>query len=138
MTFGNRRGKALLLEERRVQRAQREEAAGKLLARVPDLTSLSLSIHETRPDGCIGDTQYLRRVVLEHAPALFEVPCAYLGCEDGGYDVTREILHALAGHLTRFDGEQPCRGRSGAHDCTRVLRYAGTATYRETASIDRK
>lgn len=138
MPFGNRREKALLLEERRVQRAQREGAAGKLLTQAPDLTSLSLSIRETRPDGCVGDTEYLRRVVLEHAPALFEVPCAYRECKDGGYDVTREILHALAGHLTRFEGEQPCRGRFGAHECTRVLHYAGTATYRETAPVDRK
>jgi hypothetical protein len=132
MAFANRRReKEILREERRVQRQQREDAAGKLLARAPDLTSLSISIRETRPEGCVSDTQYMRRVVVEHAPALFEVPCAYPECEDGGYEVTREILHALAARLTHFEGEQSCRGRTGSQDCTRILRYAGTATYRD-------
>ncbi len=132
MAFGNRRReKDILREERRVQRVQREDAAGKLAAQAPDLTSLSITIRETRPEGCVSDTQYTRRVVLEHAPALFEVPCAYPECEDGGYDVTREILLSLAAHQTKFEGEQSCRGRCGSLECTRVLRYAGTATYRE-------
>jgi hypothetical protein len=132
MAFGNRRReKDILREERRVLRVQREDAAGKLLARAPDLASLSISIRESRPEGCVSDTQYTRRVVLEHAPALFEVPCAYPECEDGGYDVTREVLLSLAAHLTSFAGEQACRGRCGSLECTRVLHYAGTATYRE-------
>jgi len=132
MAFGNRRReKDILREERRVQRVQREDAAGKLLVQAPDLTSLSITIRETRPEGCVSDTQYTRRVVLEHAPALFEVPCAYPECEDGGYDVTREILLSLAARQPHFEGEQSCRGRCGSLECTRVLRYAGTATYRE-------
>ena len=132
MAFGNRRReKDILREERRVQRVQREDAAGKLLVQAPDLASLSISIRETRPEGCVSDTQYTRRVVLEHAPALFEVPCAYPECEDGGYDVTREILLSLAARQTHFEGEQSCRGRCGSLECTRVLRYAGTATYRD-------
>ena len=136
MAFGNRRReKDILREERRVQRVQREDAAGKLVTQAPDLASLSISIRETRPEGCVSDTQYTRRVVLEHAPALFEVPCAYPECEDGGYDVTREILLSLAAHRTHFEGEQSCRGRCGSLECTRVLRYAGTATYREARAL---
>ncbi len=132
MAFGNRRReKDILREERRVQRVQREDAAGKLLTLAPDLTSLSITIRETRPEGCVSDTQYTRRVVLEHAPALFEVPCAYPECEDGGYDVTREVLLSLAARHAHFEGEQSCRGRCGSLECTRVLRYAGTATYRD-------
>ncbi len=59
------------MEERRDQRVQREDAAGKLLKRAPDLLTLSLVIRETRPEGCVSNTQYTRRVVVEHAPALF-------------------------------------------------------------------
>ena len=132
MAFANRRReKDILREERRVQRVQRQDAAGTLLSRAPELTSLSIAIRETRPEGCVSDTQYVRRIVLEHAPALFEVPCAYPECEDGGYEVTREILLALAAHHTHFEGEQSCRGRTGGRDCTRVLHYTGTATYRD-------
>ena len=119
-------------EERRVQRQEREGAAGRLLAAVPALATLDLSIHETRPDGCLGDNHYIRRIVVEHAPALFEIPCSYPDCEDGGYDLTREVLHALARGLPRFEGDRTCRGRCRAVDCTRVLRFVATATYRAT------
>lgn len=111
-------------------RNKREQAAGKLLHKVPDLTSLSLEIREIGSSNGKSETQYIRRVVLEHAHALFEMPCSYSSCTDGGYDATREILDALASRAPRFEGEHPCRGSCGSSACTRVLRYVGTATYR--------
>lgn len=131
MSFPNRRRDAER-EERRIQRIQREDTAGKLLLRAPELTSLSLALHERRPEGCVSDNHYIRRIVVEHAHALFEIPCSYPQCEDGGYELTREILYALALQRERFEGEVPCGGQCGAHACTRVLQYVGTATYRET------
>jgi len=124
-----RRGKAEL-EERIARRREREQVAGKLLAKVPSLGLLEIAIHEARPDGCLGDNQYIRRIVIEHAPALFEVPCSYPGCEDGGYDLTREILRALEELQVHFQGERHCEGRCRTVDCTRVLRYVATASYR--------
>lgn len=132
MSFSSRRKE---MEERRDQRVQREDAAGKLHTRAPDLIALSLVIRETRPEGCVSNTQYTRRVVVEHAPALFEVPCSYPQCEDGGYDVTREILAALAGHQEKFEGTVSCRGRCATLDCARVLHYVATATYRAERSV---
>jgi hypothetical protein len=116
--------------ERRAQRDEREMAAGKLSERVPDLTSLAIAIHETRPSGCVADTHYIRRVVLESAPALFELTCSERDCEDGGHDLTREVLSALVAGRVQFQGEQVCRGRCGPVDCGRALRYIATATYR--------
>ncbi len=130
----NRR-KNIEREERMVLRGKREEAAGKLLHKVPDLTSLSLEIREIRPNGCTNDTQYIRRVVVEHAHALFEMPCSYSSCDNGGYDATREILAALASRVTRFEGECTCRGSCGGEFCSRVLRYVATATYRPRSDI---
>jgi hypothetical protein len=130
MSPGNRR-KNIEREERLTLRHERETAAGKLLEKVPHLTSLSLAIDEARPDGWASDAQYIRRVVVEHAAALFEVPCSYAYCKDGGYDMTREILDSLASRKARFEGERACRGSCGTGgDCTRVLRYVATATYR--------
>lgn len=111
-------------------RGKREQAAGKLLQKVPDLTSLNLEIRESRPNGLTNDTQYIRRVVVEHAHALFEMPCSYSSCDNGGYDVTREVLSALASRAARFEGECACRGSCGGEFCSRVLRYVATATYR--------
>jgi hypothetical protein len=129
MNLGSRR-RNIEREERIVERDRREDAAGKLTQRIPDLTSLSLSIHEARSDGCTSDTQYIRRIVVEHAPALFEMRCSYAYCSNGGYDVTREVLNALASRAARFEGESACRGSCGEQYCSRVLRYIGTATYR--------
>lgn len=126
----SRRQQMVEREERRVQRVEREDSAGKLLTKVPDLTGLALDIREVRPDGCVADNHYIRRVVVANAPALFEVRCSYADCEDGTYDLTWEILAALASHKTRFEGQHNCRGRCRAVDCTRVLRYVATATYR--------
>ena len=124
-----RRGRAER-EERVARRREREDVAGKLRAKVPGLAVLEIAIHEARPDGCLGDTQYLRRIVIEHAPALFEIPCSYPGCEDGGYDVTRDFLRALEAQQVHFEGERRCEGRCKTIDCTRVLKYVATASYR--------
>jgi hypothetical protein len=129
MSLVNRR-KNIEREERQVARGQREDAAGKLAQRVPDLASLSLAIQETRPDGVASNTQYIRRVVVDQAPALFELPCSYSYCTDGGYDLTREIIDALSSRMARFEGERACRGSCGSEYCSRVLRYVATATYR--------
>jgi hypothetical protein len=117
-------------EERMLLRGKREQAAGKLLQKVPDLTSLNLEIRESRPNGLTNDTQYIRRVVVAHAHALFEMPCSYSSCDNGGYDVTREVLSALASRAARFEGECACRGSCGGEFCSRVLHYVATATYR--------
>ncbi|AUX45793.1 hypothetical protein SOCE26_072890 [Sorangium cellulosum] len=116
-------------------RGKREEAAGKLLQKVPELASLSLDIRETRSNGSTNDTQYIRRVVVEHAHALFEMPCSYSSCSNGGYDATREILAALASRAPRFEGETVCRGSCGGEFCSRVLRYVATATYRPLPGV---
>jgi len=116
--------------ERRNQRMAREDAAGKLLERAPDLTDLHIEIDETPRGGSVGGTRYIRRVVLAQAPALFEVSCSEPRCRDGGYDVTSEILAALASRRTLFEGQQSCAGRCSLGDCGRVLHYVATATYR--------
>jgi hypothetical protein len=115
--------------ERRSRREEREVSAGKLLARAPDLVALDIAMHESRPGSCY-DNHFIRRVVIAHASALFEVACSYADCKDGGYDLTREVLSALARRQPRFEGEQACRGRCNVIDCTRVLRYVATASYR--------
>ncbi|MGK4002921.1 hypothetical protein WMF31_09895 [Sorangium sp. So ce1036] len=122
-------------EERMALRGQRERAAGKLLQKIPDLESLSLEIRETRPNAPTNDTQYIRRVVVEHAHALFEMPCSYSSCDNGGYDATQEILSALAARSMRFEGECVCRGSCGGEFCSRILRYVATATYRPRSDV---
>lgn len=131
----SRRQQQVEREERRALQARREDSAGKLLAKIPNLVSLDLSIHEGSSNGAVGESHYIRRVVVGQAPALFELRCSNTHCEDGVYDLTREILSALASRQSRFEGKHACRGQCRTTECTRTLRYVATATYREPLSM---
>jgi len=99
----SRRQNQLERQERRAQQNEREDSAGKLLVKVPELTALSLAIHEGRPDGCLGENQYIRRVVVDHAPALdvvvVHVPSVREVCTDAGVLDEFPQSHACLGVL---------------------------------------
>jgi hypothetical protein len=116
--------------QRFAERRRREDEAPRLLALVPGLESLRLEFRESRAGGQMVDLAHTRRVVVERAPALFELPCQDSSCKDGGHDITRAIVEALRGGAERFEGEDVCRGQVGTAECNRVLTYVGTATYR--------
>lgn len=109
------------------ERREREDSAERLHDLVPRLSSLALEVREARGDE-IG-VSYVRRVVLEKAPALFEIPCTDPDCKEGGHDVTAPILRALRAAQTRFEGEHTCDGQLGRGECRRVLRYVGLAAF---------
>ena len=125
--FGQRNSEAA---ERLAERRRREDSAPRLLARVPKLDSLKLEIQEVRAGVLIGESTYVKRVPVEHAPALFDLPCLDNTCKDGGHDVSHDILRALESGQTSFEGEDACNGHSGNAQCRRVLRYVATATYK--------
>jgi hypothetical protein len=115
--------------QRSRERRDREDAAERLHAVVPRLGSLALEVREARGEE-IG-VSYVRRVVVERAPALFDLPCTDPDCKDGGHDVTAPILRALRSAQTRFEGEHACHGQIGRGQCQRVLRYVGLAAFSE-------
>jgi hypothetical protein len=115
--------------ERQTSRHLREDEAGRLLDKVPALTSLSIAMQEAPADNRANDTRYTRRVVLEHASSLFEVRCSDAHCDEGVYDLTRHLVAALAAGSTHVEGECACSGTRPTGPCDRVLRYVATATY---------
>jgi hypothetical protein len=108
-------------------RREREDAATRLLLEVPALAALRLEITQ----GSSGKIRHTRRVIVERAPALFEIACVEPSCRGGGHDLTRAIMDALRPLRTRFEGEDSCRGLVGSGACRSVLRYQGIADYRE-------
>lgn len=116
--------------KRAQERRQREDDAPRLLERVPTLESLSIEIQEVRSGTLVSESKYLRRIPVEHAPALIEVPCMDPTCEDGGYDVSQSVLSALRAGQTRFEGDESCRGRTKTANCQRQVHWIGTATYK--------
>lgn len=115
---------------RATERREREDAAERLASLCPRLLTLEITLTERKEAAVIGESKYVRRFVVERAPAHFEFPCTDKLCTDGGHDVTREVLAGLRASQTRFEGEHTCRGTSGNDACNRILRYVITATYR--------
>jgi hypothetical protein len=110
---------------RSAARRRRENEAPRLYRQVPDLAGLQLDLEEQVG---IGSTKYIRRVVIEHSPALFLVPCGDPRC-DGGHDLTASVMAALYGRETAFGGSEECRGSVGTTACHRILYFEATAEY---------
>jgi hypothetical protein len=110
------------------ERRKREDDAPRLRDEVKDLVDLRLEVEDRA--GVIEGNRYTRHVVVEHAPALFLVPCGDPRCAGEEHDLTRMVMHALRSQETSFRGEDGCTGSVGPNPCSRVLRFEGSATYR--------
>lgn len=78
----------------------------------------------------IADAAHIRRVVVEHAPALFLIPCGESSCRDGGHDITRAVLRGIETRSTTYEGDDPCSGQTGTAPCARTLVFTAHATYK--------
>lgn len=116
--------------QRFAERRKREDEAPRLSAEFPKLESLRLEIEERRSGSPVGEAGYIRRIMVDHAPALFVLPCGDPSCKDGGHEITDGLLRALRGGQGRFETEDPCRGQIGSSECQRVLHCIAIATYR--------
>jgi len=111
------------------ERRQREDQAPRLTLEVRQLAALDIDVAEYRAGGTALAARYTRRIVIQHAPAHFEIPCSDERCTGGGYDLTHEMMGALRSRRTVFDGQAACSGAVGSADCGRFLRYFAHASY---------
>ena len=111
------------------ERRRREDEAPRLSAEVPKLKTLQLEIEERSGGSSVAEPKHMRKVVVDHAPALFLIPCGDSRCKDGGHDITHLILRALRAGETQFEGHDVCAGSQGSGQCSRVLHYVAKATY---------
>jgi hypothetical protein len=115
--------------QRSAERRKREDESPRLIAEVPRLQSLSLEISERSEGSPVAEPTHVRRVVVQHAPALFVLPCGDARCKDGDHDVTFAVMKALRAGEKRFEGQDVCTGSVGTSQCARVLHFVGIATY---------
>lgn len=113
------------LEDRR----RREAEAPRLASAAPTLEKLRIECSERSANIVRPEHTHTRHVMVERAPALFELPCHDSRCKDGGHDLTAAILRALKTKQERFEGEHACGGVVGSASCSRILDYVGLATY---------
>lgn len=113
----------------RSQRWQREDAAPRLSAVVPNLKTLALALKDAVDDRSAALNSRIQHIIVARAAALFEVACSEPKCEGGGYDLTSDVLYALQRGETSFQGTSQCLGSIGQQGCRRVLYYTAEATY---------
>lgn len=109
-------------KQRAAARRLREDQAPRLKDEIRRLVSLEIDVAN-------GETPYRWRIVVERAPALFEIACREPSCTKGGHDLTRTIMRALRSSSERFEGDGVCGGEVPLGICGRVLKYTGKATY---------
>lgn len=126
-----RRGEAT---KRLSDRQQREDAAPRLAEQVPDLRELHLELVELRSGMELSESVHIRRVLVQNAAALFDLPCLDPHCAGGGHDVTHEIISALRSRRERITGEDACQGTNRGGQCGRVLSYVAVARYAPSSS----
>jgi len=119
----------------REERWRREDEAGKLLDAVPVLSELCIEIEERTSEDAGPPITHIKRFVLEHSSAHFEIPCSERKCEGGGYDITRDVMHALRRGMTHFEGETFCIGTVNGEPCQRTMHWNATAAYHDQAEV---
>jgi len=112
-----------------IDRRAREDSAPRLLDEIPKLVSLRLELSQGRTES--GTAKHARTIVVERAPALFEIACIERTCRNGGHDLTYSVMGGLRQGLTSFEGTDVCNGSVGTAECGSRLHFQAIAVYRE-------
>jgi hypothetical protein len=113
-------------KQRAEERRRREDEAPRLIREVARLASLDIEVDN-------GGNRYTWRIVVDRAPALFELGCPGEACTSGGHDLTRAVMQRLRASAVVFQGESTCRGDLPSGSCTQVVKYVARATYKAAA-----
>jgi hypothetical protein len=111
---------------RATDRRQREDSSPRLTDLLPKLASLSIRIDER---SVIASPKYVRRIVVQSAPALFVLPCGNQSCTDGEHDITTDVLAGLRRQQRTFSGSHTCSGWVGSNRCERTMWFEVEADY---------
>jgi hypothetical protein len=122
-----RRASSLAAAQRSSERKEREDAAPRLRDSVPQLLSLRVDMVEQMGT---STNSHRKHVVIASAPALFVIPCGDKSCNDGGHDITADIVRGLRLQKTQVSGEHACEGQVGSASCSRKLQYQTCAVFR--------
>lgn len=115
--------------EATAEQRRREDAAPRLCDEVASLKTLRIHFEDKRDKGQVLAMSYAKPIVVQSAPATFEIRCMEPRC-DGRHDLTRDVLRGLREGRATFAGRSECQGMIGeALGCDHVLAYTCEATY---------
>src|SRR5512147_447027 len=107
-------------------RRQREDDAPRLATLLPEVTALAIRVDER---STISAPKYVRRFVVDRAPAVFLIPCSDPNCSEGGHDISSDVVAALRSKRSHFTGSHVCTGWVGSKQCERTIWFDGEAEY---------
>lgn len=110
------------------ERRERENTAKRLRDVVPELEMLKLYIEERQSGANEADVTHTRYIVVDRAPAIFEVGCSDRKC-NGNHDLTRRVIRALKAHEEKFEGIDCCGGENKDGTCSLELHFRAEADY---------
>lgn len=119
---------------RALDRRRRQDDALRLRDAAPLLDSLVVDIVERRAGLPGHEVHHKRVIVVDRAPALFEVPCSDRACVGGGHDLTAAVLEHVGRRDPEFAGVDACPGRVHGRACDYELHFEARATYRRDLS----
>jgi hypothetical protein len=121
-------------KEYRQQEAQRISDSASLTDRFPQLKSLSVVLACFDPRGVTKKSELKYTVNLAHAKSVFRFFCPNDTCIGGDFDLSEELVTAVAEHRTTASGEVRCQGWHGKTTvgevhCHHILRYTLSLGY---------
>lgn len=82
----------------------------------------------------VAKSSHRKRVNVANAPALFVITCGDPRCEDGGHDITYDVMRALQDRLQSKHGEHECSGQVASVPCRRRIEFDVSAVYTRPAA----
>jgi hypothetical protein len=113
----------------RTDRWKRENDAVRLKDEVPKLDALRMQLEEFSGGHSIAGTSRVQHIVVAQASSRLEIPCGDSKCEEGGHDLTHDVLGKLRAAQPTFEGSSVCIGHVGERPCERLLKYSAQAKY---------
>jgi len=120
--------------EYRTQESQRVKASPSLADRFPQLKALAVDIGFYNSAGVTKNTQIKYLPNLDKAKSVFRIDCPNNGCIGGDFDLTEELVKAVAEHRTTVTAEMSCQGWQSKTTintvhCHNILRYKLSLAY---------
>jgi hypothetical protein len=120
--------------EYREQESQRVKGSPSLSDKFPQLKALTVNLDYYNSAGVTKNSQIKYSPNLVNAKSVFRIDCPNAGCIGGDFDLTEEIVKAVAEHRTSVTSEMSCQGWQSKTTidtvhCHNILRYKLSLAY---------
>lgn len=126
----------------RAQESQRVKDSPTLSDKFPNLKFLALELGYYNSQGTSKNSQIKFTPNLQNARSVLRVDCPNNGCIRGDFDLTEQLVNAVAEHRSAVTGELCCQGWQSKTTidtvpCHNILRYTLSLEYEHAQPLGR-